>query len=189
MADSFVGQIVLFGCNFAPNGYAFCQGQVLPIAQNTALFSLLGTTYGGNGQSTFALPDLRGRASLGFGQGPGLTDRTQGEVGGTEAVTLAVQQIPQHAHALTNTLTATARCRNAPGNQQTPAGHVPAIEASNVTATYSSALPDANQHGGAVVLTGGVTSPAGVSQPHDNRQPYLALNYCIALQGVFPARQ
>lgn len=190
MSDPFVGQILLTPFNFAPRGFALCQGQILPISQNTALFALLGTIYGGNGVSTFALPDLRGRVPLAFGQGPGLSDYFQGEVGGAETVTLGQTQIPAHSHAMTNALTATARCRNAAGNQLTPVGNVPAIEAAGVTATYSNAVPDANLRTGALAVGGALTAaPAGGGQPHDNRQPYLGLNYCIALQGVFPARQ
>ncbi len=187
MSDQFVGQILLFGCNFAPLGFAFCQGQLLPISQNTALFSLLGTYYGGDGRTTFALPDLQGRVPVAFGQGPGLSNYDQGGAGGSETITLNVTQIPAHSHTLTNSLTATARGKNGMGNQQTPVGNVPAVEAAGVTATYSDAVPDANMRTGAIAVSG-ATSPAGSSQPHENRQPYLALNYCIALQGVYPPR-
>jgi len=189
MSDTFVGQILLLPSNFPPKGFAFCWGQLLPISQNTALFSLLGTMYGGDGKSTFALPDLRGRVALSFGQGPGLSTYTQGQSGGTETITLVAAQLPSHTHALTNGLTATARGKNGTANQRTPAGNVPAVEASQVTATYRNTAPDANAAAGAVVLGGSVTAAAaGGSQPHDNRQPYLTLNFCIALQGIFPAR-
>jgi microcystin-dependent protein len=190
MAESFVGQIFLLPFNFPPRGFAFCEGQLLPISQNTALFSLLGTTFGGDGRSTFALPDLRGRAPLGFGQGPGLTDHPLGDAGGSENVTLLVPEIPQHAHPVSlASLTAAARCRNAAGNQQTPVGNVPAVDASGGTAIYASGAPDANMHPGAVSLGGSLSAAsAGGGQPHTNMQPYLTLRFCIALQGVFPPR-
>src|SRR5215831_8639728 len=111
MSEPFLGMIILVGFTFPPRGWAFCQGQLLPISQNTALFSLLGTTYGGNGQTTFALPDLRGRVPVGFGQGPGLSNYTQGQVGGVENVTLAINQMPIHTHAL-GSIQATAKARN-----------------------------------------------------------------------------
>jgi microcystin-dependent protein len=188
MSDQFVGQILLFPFNFPPKGFAFCQGQLLPISQNTALFSLLGTMYGGNGISNFALPNLQGCVAMGFGQGPGLTFRSQGDVVGLEAVTLSVAELPAHSHAIDiSALTATARCKNGAGNQSAPAGNVPAIEAAGLTATYSDAAPNASMH--SLPATASlIAAPAGGSQPHDNRQPYLALNYCIALQGVFPPR-
>lgn len=186
--DVFVGEILLFPCNFAPRGFAFCQGQLLPISQNTALFSLLGTIYGGDGKSNFALPDLRGRVPIGFGQGPGLSLYDQGGSAGVESVALAATQIPAHTHALTNTLTATARGKNAPGNQRTPVGGVFASDASGVTGVYSNAAPDAAGGGAVVLPSGATTAESGGSQPHENRQPYLTLNFCIALQGVFPSR-
>ena len=186
--NPFVGQIVLFACNFAPTGYALCHGQVMPIVQNTALFSLIGTTYGGNGQSTFALPDLRGVAPVGVGQGPGLSDYLLGQVGGSAGVTLVTPELPQHTHAVTSQspVTAVARGRNDRGTQGSPVGHVPAVEAAGVTATYSDAAPNATMNSAAIVMSG-FTTPTGGSLPHENRQPFLEINYCIALQGVFPA--
>jgi microcystin-dependent protein len=185
--DVFVGEILLFPFNFPPRGFAFCQGQLLAISQNTALFSLLGTTYGGDGKTNFALPDLRGRVPIDYGQGPGLSDYGIGGTGGVETVALSLSQLPAHAHTLTNTLTATARGTSAAGNQRSPAGAIFAADASGVTAVYSNAAPDAN--GGAVVLAGSATAAnSGSGLPHENRQPYLTLNYCIALQGVFPSR-
>jgi microcystin-dependent protein len=134
MSEPFIGMIILVGFNFAPRGWAVCNGQLLPISQNTALFSLLGTTYGGNGQTTFALPDLRGRVPNGMGQGPGLSNYTIGQVGGVEGVTLTVNQMPAHTHVITpGGLAATSRVKNAAGNRQTPVGNVPAIEAAGVT--------------------------------------------------------
>src|SRR5712671_4617536 len=144
MSNPFVAEIRIFPFSFAPRGWAFCAGQLLPISQNTALFSLLGTTYGGNGQTTFALPDLRGRVPIGQGQGLGLSSYVLGEVDGVENVVLSVGQMPAHTHAITlGTLAATARAKNASGNRQTPVANVPAIEASGVTATYSDQVPDA----------------------------------------------
>ena len=190
MSQPFVGMIILAGFNFAPRGWAFCQGQLLPIAQNTALFSLLGTTFGGNGQTTFALPDLRSRVPVGFGQGPGLSNYDLGQVGGVEDVTLLLTQLPAHGHAVPGTgLTATSHVKGAAGNQQTPVGNVPAIEAAGVTATYSDQVPDATMGSGAVTVGGSATAAsAGGGQPFGIIQPYLGMNYCIALQGIFPSR-
>lgn len=171
MSEPFIGQISLFGFNFAPRGWAFCQGQILSIAQNTALFSLLGTTYGGNGQTTFALPDLRGRFPNGFGQGPGLSNYDLGQVSGTENATLLQANMPQHNHPVNcnSEGTTTADPTNAvPGN--TPAGQV-----------YASAASGATMLPTMIGLTGG-------NQPFGILNPYLTLNYCIALQGIFPSR-
>ena len=185
-----VGEIILVGFNFAPAGWAFCNGQLLAISEFETLFNLIGTTYGGDGQTTFAVPDLRGRAPIAPGQGPGLSNHTLGETGGSETVTLLEGQLPQHTHPIAlNALAAAPRCRNAAGNQQTPVGNVPAIEAAGVTATYSNAVPDANMNAGAVTMNGAVVaSPAGGSQAHSNLQPYLTLNYCISLFGIFPSQ-
>jgi microcystin-dependent protein len=182
--------IILVPYNFAPRGWAFCNGQILAISQNTALFSLLGTTYGGNGQTTFALPDLRGRVPNSSGQGPGLRNYDLGQSSGTESVTMTVNQLPSHSHLITlDTLKATANVKNAAGNRQSPVGNVPAIEAAGVTATYSSAAPDAAMALGAVSLSGApLAAPIGGGQPFDILQPYLTLNYCIALSGIFPSR-
>lgn len=183
MSEPFLSEIRLMSFAFAPRGWAQCNGQLLPINQNQALFSLLGTQYGGNGQTNFALPDLRGRVPLGFADS-GLV----GEKGGVEAVTLGVSHLPSHVHAIdASALTGTARCSNAAANQRTPAGSVPAIEAAGVTATYSNSSPDANMRAGSVAV-GTTSSATGGGQPHSNQQPYLALTYCIALQGVFPSQ-
>jgi microcystin-dependent protein len=169
----YLGEIRLFPYNFAPRGWANCDGQLMAIAQNTALFSLLGTTYGGNGQTTFALPDLRGRVAMhgGNGAGPGLTQRFLGEVSGTETTTLNANQMPAHAHPYTPNATAAA-------SSKTPTGHVPA-------ATVAGSI-----YGdpGALAMAPGTTGAAGGGQPFDNLQPYLVLAYCIALQGIFPSR-
>jgi microcystin-dependent protein len=159
----------MFGCNFAPRGWALCNGQLLSIAQNTALFSLLGTTYGGNGQTTFGLPDLRGRVPIHFGQGPGLSSYVQGQTGGVESVTLIPQQIPAHNHSLA--------CSSDDANAGSPANNFPAAVANPI---YSNAQNAA--------LAANAISTVGGSQPHENRQPYQTLNFCIALQGIFPSR-
>lgn len=171
MPEPFLGEIQIFAGNFAPVGWAFCNGQVLPISQNTALFSLLGTTYGGNGQSTFALPDLRGCVPIQPGQGPGLSMRMLGERGGVERVTLGTSQMPSHAH----TLGASA------GNGTSDAA------AGNVAARSPAAIP---QYAAASDANLSITAigSAGGSQPHNNMQPYLALSFIIALQGVYPQR-
>jgi microcystin-dependent protein len=181
----FLSEIALFAFGFAPKGWAICQGQLLPINQNQALFSLLGTTFGGDGRVSFGLPDLRGRAPMGVGNGVVL-----GEIGGLETVTLNPTHLPAHTHATdASAVTAAGRCRNGAGDQRTPVGNIPAIESAAVTATYSTAAPDANMHAGAIAVAGTVTlAQTGGGQPHENRQPYLTLVYCIALQGIFPSQ-
>lgn len=190
MSTPFLGMIALFPYNFAPRGWAFCQGQLMPISQNTALFSLLGTTYGGNGTTTFALPDLRSRVPVGFGQGPGLSNYLLGQSGGAENVALTISELPAHTHLITlNNLAATEHVKNASGNSQTPVGNVPAIEAAGVTATYSNAAPDATMAAGAISVTGTATAATtGSGLPAPTISPFLTLNYCIALQGIFPSR-
>jgi microcystin-dependent protein len=166
VSNPFLASIILFAGNFAPRGWAFCDGQILPIAQNTALFSLLGTTYGGNGLTTFALPDLRSRVPNHAGQGPGLSDYDLGQVGGEEFVTLLVSQLPSHTHSQ------------------------PATNGEQTTNRPNTALPAAggvysNESDGSALHP---TSPVGGSQPHNNIQPYLTLNYIIALEGIYPSR-
>lgn len=175
MADPFVAEIRIFGFNFAPKGWAFCNGQVLPISQNTALFSLLGTTYGGDGKSTFALPNLQGRHAMASGQGPGLSQRYLGETGGSANVTLQPIQVPSHSHQLM--ATATASSGNPAGNAMSPA-------LSPTSAAVNVYRNSANK----VAMAPDAVAAVGGSQPHNNRQPYLALNFCIALQGVYPPR-
>lgn len=173
MADPFVAEIRIFPFNFAPKGWAFCDGQLLPLSQNTALFSLLGTTYGGDGKSTFALPDIQGSSAMHPGQGQGLTQRFLGEMSGEESVTLLVSEIPAHSHAA-----------NAVGVVSTTAA--PSTQTALARSVNGSAYAAG---GGALVqLAFEALPPAGGSLPHNNLQPYLTLNYCIALQGVFPAR-
>jgi microcystin-dependent protein len=173
MADPFVAEIRIYPFNFAPKGWAFCDGQLLPISQNTALFSLLGTTYGGDGKSTFALPDMQGNAPMHPGQGPGLSLHDLGETGGAETVTLLESEIPAHSHQLTGL--------GAPANRTNPIG--------NSIARSSAGTPFQPPAGAPLVPMADVTvTPAGGDQPHNNMQPYLTLNFCIALQGVFPPR-
>jgi len=190
MSDPFLGMIALFGFNFAPRGWAFCNGQLLSIAQNTALFALLGTNFGGNGTSTFGLPDLRGRVPVGFGQGQGLSDITIGEVSGVENLTLLLSNMPSHTHTITlSNLTGVLHVVDGAGNSRTPVGNVPAGEAAGVTAMYSNAAPNATTAASTVTVGGtGTTGPAGSSLPVNIRNPYLGLNYCIALTGIFPSR-
>lgn len=174
MATPFIGEIVMFGGNFAPRSWAFCQGQLLSIAQNTALFSILGTTYGGNGQTTFALPDFRGRVPLHPGQGPGLSPYVLGQQGGQETVTLLITQMPAHNH----TAVMTTRGNNGAASDTSPAGNYWA------DGSYNSAS-NVSMNPAAVQATIGIS---GGSQPHNNIQPYLAINFLIATQGIFPSR-
>jgi microcystin-dependent protein len=187
--DVFVGQILLVPFSFPPIGFAFCNGQMLPISQNTALFSLIGTTYGGDGKSTFALPNLQGRVPLHEGQGPGLTERLRGETGGSEAHPLTVSEMPAHTHTLTSTITAAARCRNVPGNQTTPVGNGPAIGSDVAPPAMSSLAANSNMQAGSIVVNSAPTAAvAGEGTPHNNMGPYLTLNFVIALQGIFPCQ-
>jgi microcystin-dependent protein len=190
MGTPYVGEIILVGFTFAPVGWALCDGHLLPIAQNDTLFQLIGTTYGGDGQTTFAVPDLRGRIPIGQGQGPSLQNYIIGQVAGSEAVTLTVNQIPNHTHTVNSSgLTATAKCRTGTpvANQRTPVGNVHAVEAAGVTMPYSSAAPDAVMNADPVTISGN-TAATGTSTAHDNRQPFLTMNYCISLFGVFPSQ-
>lgn len=181
MNEPFIGSIVLFAGNFAPVGWAFCQGQILPIAQNSALFAILGTTYGGNGQTTFALPDLRGRSAIHPGQGPGLGNYSLGQVGGTETNTLIVTQIPSHIHPLQ--LTAQVQVSDKARATEEIDG---AFLTNAAAAAYATAGTAGQNLGG--VTASGTAGPAGGNQPFNNLSPYLALNYIIALQGIFPSR-
>jgi microcystin-dependent protein len=170
MTEPFLGEIRIFAGNFPPKGYAFCQGQILSIQQNAALFSLLGTQYGGNGTTNFGLPDLRGRAPLGQGQGPGLSAYSVGEQIGTESVALTTPEMPAHNHTLQTT--------NAAANRSNANGAMLAVAKDPI---YAAPPPSA-------VLNPGSLSLAGGSTPHENMQPFLTLNFIIALVGVFPAR-
>ncbi len=170
MADPFVAEIRIVPFNFAPRGWAFCDGQLLPISQNTALFSLLGTTYGGNGKSNFALPDFQGRSPMHPGQGPGLSLHDLGETGGSETVTLLQSEIPSHSHVLNYV--------GIDGNNPDPVGNL--VGSSESTDAFRNA-PDTTLSPQELAITGS-------DQPHNNMQPYLTLNFIIALQGVFPPR-
>lgn len=173
MADPFVAEIRIFPFNFAPKGWAWCNGQLLPLSQNTALFSLLGTTYGGDGKSNFALPDLEGRAPMHPGQGPGLSLHDLGETGGSETVTLLESEIPSHSHALMASVV--------PGNRTSPVN--------NSIARVAGATPYLPPAGGPLVAKSDqALTPAGGDQPHNNLMPYLTFYFNIALQGVFPPR-
>ena len=175
--DPFVAEIRIFPFNFAPKGWAFCDGQLLPISQNTALFSLLGTVYGGDGKSTFALPDLQGSVPVHPGQGQGLSDYFLGQLGGVESVTLLQSEMPLHAHAV-------GRALADAGNSITPVNSVWAQAAAGrgAAALYKDGSPTGKVNAlQSLNVTGG-------DLPHNNMQPYLTLNYCIALQGVFPQR-
>jgi microcystin-dependent protein len=171
MADPFVAEIRIFPFNFAPKGWAFCDGQLLPLSQNTALFSLLGTTYGGNGKSNFALPNMQGNAPMHPGQGPGLSLHDLGELGGSETVTLLQSEIPAHTHTVNASLS----------------NGIDRLATNELFATGVGigmyAAP-----GALTQLSPSTATPAGGGQPHNNMMPYLTLSFCIALQGVFPPR-
>lgn len=169
MSEPFIAEIRIFAGNFAPRGWAFCNGQLLPVSQNTALFSLIGTTYGGDGRTTTALPNLQGRAPMHPGHGPGLTARRLGERGGTETVTLSEAQMPEHAHGLEGTRESGDNLN--PGGNYLARGTAMYQSSQNLGAMSPEALPD-----------------SGGSQAHNNLQPYLAISFIIALVGLFPSR-
>lgn len=171
MAEPFLSEIRIFSFNFAPKGWATCNGQLLPINQNQALFSLLGTTYGGNGQTNFALPNLQGKAPNHFGN-----SNTLGETGGEMAHTVSISELPQHPHGLNNNLAVVGAATNA--TQGAPAGN---FWANTGKSHWATSAPNAAMNGTAVTNVGG-------SQAHNNMQPYLVLNFCIALQGIFPSQ-
>ena len=172
MSSPFVGEIRMFGGSFAPAGWAMCQGQLMPISENDTLFNLIGTTYGGDGQETFGLPDLQGRAPLHMGQGPGITQNYQeGEKGGVESVTLTANQIPIHTHPMI--------ASQAIGNVTQPTGNI--MAQNNTIQNYIEDVTDANFNANAVGPTGG-------SQPHENMHPFLVVTFIISLFGVFPSQ-
>lgn len=174
MSEPFLAEIVMFGGNFAPRGWALCDGQLLAISQNTALFSLLGTTYGGDGRTTFGLPDLRGRSPMHPGNGPGLTPRTLGEKGGTENVTLTTQQMPAHRHLL--------RPNNRNANSEDPIDRVLGNGPAGVPLYRDTPDP------GGGTMDANFLDPTGGGQPHANVHPFQTVNFIIALVGVFPSR-
>jgi microcystin-dependent protein len=171
MADPFVAEIRIFPFNFAPKGWAWCDGQLMPLSQNTALFSLLGTTYGGNGKSNFALPDLQGRAPMHPGQGPGLSLHDLGETGGSETTSLLESELPAHSHVLA--------ASEGDGGERAPVGQLFATGIGISMYQTPGALTQ---------LSPNAITPTGGDQPHNNLQPYLTFYFCIALQGVFPPR-
>jgi microcystin-dependent protein len=172
MGQPYVGEIRLVGFNFAPANWMFCNGQLLPIDQYTTLFQLIGTTYGGDGQTTFALPNLQSRVIVHQGQGPGLSSYVIGQNGGVESVTLTTPQIPNHNHA--------ANCSTSAGSQSSPVNNIWAGDAAGLTAEYSNSQ-NGSMHPNAIGVTGG-------GQPHENRMPLLAMNYIISLFGIFPSQ-
>jgi microcystin-dependent protein len=175
MADPFVAEIRIFPFNFAPKGWAFCDGQLLPLSQNTALFSLLGTTYGGDGKSNFALPNMQGNAPMHPGQGPGLSLHDLGETGGSQTVSLLESEMPSHPHSLI--------AQVPPADTNLPTANVLARASVGGVNPYQ---PPAGAP--LVMMSPNALTPAGGDQPHNNMQPYLTLSFCIALQGVFPPR-
>lgn len=173
MSSPFVAEIRIFGFNFAPTGWALCNGQILPISQNTALFSLLGTIYGGNGQSTFALPDMQGNAPMFWGQGPGLSLHDEGETGGSQFVTLLESEIPSHSHSW---------------SASTDDGDLKAPSTARSYARSLGGSAYAPGNGPLAQMAFQALTPAGGDLPHNNMMPFLTLNFCIALQGIFPPR-
>ncbi len=198
MSEPFIGMIATFGFNFAPRGWATCQGQTLSIAQNTALFSLLGTTYGGNGQTTFSLPDLQGRSPNSQGQGSGLQSYTMGQVGGAESTTLTINQMPAHTHTATFASTSTLSAAQVAGtNQQaqsTPQSMLArgvdgAAGGTSLPRIYAPATSTPTTTIGGLNVAGTVTNaPSGGNQPFSILSPYLTINFSIALEGIFPSR-
>ena len=176
MSNQFVAEVRIFPFNFAPVGWAMCDGQILPISQNTALFSLLGTTYGGDGKTNFALPNLQGRVPMFYGQGPGLSSHVIGEAAGEPTVTLLATQLPTHNHA--------AIGDSSIGTSTSPANNLPAVPLVNPRLLHQMYTNSASN----VSMLAGNALSAGGGLPHNNNQPYLVLNFCIALQGVFPSR-
>ena len=179
--DPLIGTIIMFAGNFAPRGWAFCQGQLLSIQQNTALFAIVGTSYGGNGQTTFALPDLRSRSPIGAGQGPGLSNIQLGDAAGMEQVTMTIANLPQHTHQ------AQLHAETAQADQVNPEGRMLGVAQPNGTLIYTDA--DSTTNNRIMNAASIVVQPTGNSMPVPIRNPYLGINYIIALEGVFPSRE
>jgi microcystin-dependent protein len=173
MSTPYIGEVRVFGGNFAPVGWALCDGQLLPIAQYDALFALIGTAYGGDGQTTFALPDLRGRVPLHYGSGPGISTRIIGEAGGSETVTLTTDQMPAHTHP--------PQALATPGSSSVPSGNVWAGVSAGALYTATDPAP-------AAPMNSAILQPVGGSQPHANMQPFQCVNFIIALEGIFPTQ-
>jgi microcystin-dependent protein len=185
MSEAYISQIEIFGFSFPPKNWAACAGQIMPIQQNQALFALLGTTYGGNGQTTFALPDLRGRVPISMGQGPGLPNYSEGQVGGEETHVLQTGEMPSHTHFMAADATTTT------GIVNTPAANLSLGQSSGQPASgtpfavniYNTAAPASGS-----ALAAGAIGTTGSNQAHENRMPYLGMSFCICLVGVFPSR-
>ncbi len=193
--EPLLGQIILFSGNFAPRGWAFCDGQLLPIAQNSALFSILGTVYGGDGRTTFGLPDLRGRAPIGPRNGPGLSDYRLGQKGGVETVTLNQTQIPSHSHTAGTTVQINIGASSGNASISAPTNGSTLAQPGSLTGRVFNGTLGYNNETPNVALNGGNASTAtttigntGGNLSHENRSPFLAINYIVALVGVFPSR-
>ncbi|NEU07409.1 phage tail protein [Flavihumibacter sp. R14] len=184
MMPPHIGEIRIFAGSFAPAGWMFCHGQLIPISENDTLFTLIGTTYGGDGQETFALPDLRGRVPIHMGTGPDGTTYQLGEAAGTESETLTTQQIPVHNHAATGKVTIPVR-GDSPGHLSNPANAAIAVSPGK---KFFSKTESASGTMAPLDMPGAITHPAGGSQPHDNMQPFLAVNYIISMYGIFPSQ-
>lgn len=181
--EGYIGQIILFAGTFEPLNWAYCDGRLLSIPQNQALFAIIGTTYGGDGRNNFALPDLRGRVAVGAGTGPGLTPRVLGQQSGTESVTLTLNQLPAHNHLASASIPASGNNADA----TSPVGNIPAVITTDLGAI--NAYTSTNKATGTLAAgTGSPTSNTGANQAHDNMQPFVCLNYIICVSGIFPSR-
>lgn len=189
--EPFLGEIMMFAGNFPPKNWALCNGQLLAIQQNTALFSILGTTYGGNGVNTFALPNLQSRTPAHWGQGPGLTPYVLGEIAGTEAVTLLQTEMPMHTHVATGgsgPVAVAFPCSTNAGDSDSPAGKIPAVSSGGEEQYADASAANATMAPVSITVPPVQVQIAGGSQPHNNLSPYLAVSFCISLRGIFPSR-